>query len=101
MMLQTRKCWGSSNKSLVKFRRKSSVLSLLVYDHDQNDIEGKSGQILIILEFESETAALAFYNSPEYQAIVDLRVNASKGWVPVLPNLSYQPVKAIPKNSQT
>jgi len=56
-------------------------LKALVVDHEPQDIEGKSGQMMVILEFESEATAMAFYNSPEYQAIVDLRVNASKGWV--------------------
>ena len=78
----------TDSEMLGKYQQKSGQISpekfgvkLLVYDHDPKDIEGKSGQILVILEFESETAALAFYHSPEYQAIVDLRVNASKGWV--------------------
>lgn len=53
----------------------------LVIDHEPNDIEGQSGQRLNILEFESEQAAMAFYNSPEYQAVVDFRKNATKGWV--------------------
>jgi uncharacterized protein (DUF1330 family) len=58
-------------------------IKLLVYDHEPKDIEGKSGQMMVILESEAE--AMAFYNSPEYQAIVDLRVNASKGWVRSVP----------------
>ncbi len=53
---------------------------LLVADHEPNDIESKSGHTLVILEFESEEAAMQWYNSPEYQAIVNLRIDASEGW---------------------
>jgi uncharacterized protein (DUF1330 family) len=53
----------------------------MVIDYEPNDIEGQSGQRLIILGFESQDAAMAFYNSPEYQAVVDFRKNATKGWV--------------------
>ncbi|MEE9611217.1 MAG: DUF1330 domain-containing protein [Desulfatiglandales bacterium] len=54
---------------------------VLVVDHEPNDIEGKSGHTLIVLEFESEAAAMWWYNSPEYQAVVNFRIDASKGWL--------------------
>jgi len=53
----------------------------LVNDYEANDIEGKSGQILVIYEFESQAEALAFYRSPEYKSIVGLRKNSTEGWV--------------------
>lgn len=53
---------------------------VLVADHAPNDIEGESPRTLIILEFESEKAAMAWYSSPEYQAVVNLRLDATEGW---------------------
>lgn len=59
----------------------------LVVDHEPNDIEGQSDHTLIVLEFESEDAFNTWYNSPEYQAIVHLRLNATEGWARGAPNL--------------
>ena len=53
----------------------------LVVDNAPNDIEEGSRHTLVILEFESEQAAMRWYDSPEYQAIVRLRINASEGWL--------------------
>lgn len=52
----------------------------LVVDHKPNDIEGESSNTLILLEFESEEAFKTWYNSPEYQAVVNLRLDATEGW---------------------
>lgn len=52
----------------------------LILDHEPNDIEGNSARSLVVVEFESEEAAMQFYNAPEYQAIVNLRTNATDGW---------------------
>ncbi|MBT4503567.1 MAG: DUF1330 domain-containing protein [Gemmatimonadetes bacterium] len=53
---------------------------ILVVDHEPNYLEGNSRNTLVVLEFESEAAAMKWYNSPEYQAIVHLRIDASEGW---------------------
>ncbi len=53
---------------------------LVVVDREPNDIEGKSRHVLIILQFESEEAFKRWYNSPEYQAIINLRLDATEGW---------------------
>jgi uncharacterized protein (DUF1330 family) len=34
---------------------------------------------MVLLEFDSPERALAWYNSPEYQAILPIRLGASKG----------------------
>ena len=34
---------------------------------------------LVVIEFESSEAAKRFYNSPEYQAILPLRLAGAKG----------------------
>ena len=54
---------------------------ILVLDHAPNDIEGESRHTLVVLEFESEEAAMRWYNSPEYQAVVRLRLDATEGWM--------------------
>ena len=54
---------------------------ILVVDRAPNDIEEGSRHTLVILEFESEEAAMRWYNSPEYQAIVKLRIDATEGWI--------------------
>ncbi len=53
---------------------------LVVVDREPNDIEGESRHVLIILQFESEEAFKHWYNSPEYQAIINLRLDATEGW---------------------
>lgn len=58
---------------------------VLVVDHTPNAFEGESHRVLIILEFESEEAASRWYNSPEYQAVVNLRLNATEGWARGVP----------------
>ena len=53
----------------------------LIADYEPNDMEGKSREILVVLEFASRDAAMSWYNSPEYQAIIKLRTDAaSEGW---------------------
>ncbi len=54
---------------------------ILVVDGTPNDFEEGSRQTLVILEFESEQAAVRWYDSPEYQAIVKLRIDATEGWL--------------------
>ena len=58
---------------------------ILAADSEPNNLEGKSGRTFVILEFESEEAAMNWYNSSEYQAIVDLRLNATEGWARGVP----------------
>jgi len=45
-------------------------------------VEGEPAQVLVVLEFESREKAKAWYDSPEYDAIKQLRVDASAkgGW---------------------
>lgn len=54
---------------------------MLVVDHEPSDLEGKSRHTLVVLEFESEDAAMRRYNSSEYQAVIHLRTDASQGWL--------------------
>jgi uncharacterized protein (DUF1330 family) len=56
-------------------------MKALAVDHAPNNIEGEGPNDLVILEFDSEETAMRWYNSPEYQAIVHLRQEATEGWV--------------------
>ena len=49
----------------------------LVVNDDAEVIEGSPSPTVIVLKFESVEAAKAWYNSPEYQAIKPLRLNAT------------------------
>ena len=43
-------------------------------------IEGNPGNRTVVLEFDSREQYEAWYNSPEYQAILPLRVDNSEGF---------------------
>ena len=53
---------------------------VFVNNQAQNEIEGNSGRSLLVMEFESEAAAIRWYDSPEIQAITNLRIGATAGW---------------------
>ena len=54
----------------------------LVVNDDAEVIEGSPSPTVIVLKFESVEAAKAWYNSPEYQAIKPLRLNATTdSWI--------------------
>ena len=65
----------------------------LVVNDDVEVMEGSPASTLIVLKFESDEAAKKWFNSSEYQAIKDLRLNASAdGWAALsegfkMPNL--------------
>ena len=52
---------------------------VIVADFASQTIEGAPGPTTIVLKFASKEAALAWYHSPEYQAIIHLRTRNSEG----------------------
>ena len=59
----------------------ASGAKLVAFDAAAETIEGKPpGPQTVILEFESTEAAKAWYNSPEYQAVVGKRLAATEGF---------------------
>lgn len=62
----------------------ASGAKVLVVGHSDAISEGEPQAQTIVLEFESLEVAKNWYNSPEYQAIIDLRLNASEGGFGVL-----------------
>lgn len=55
--------------------------TVLAADYASQPLEGEPNHVTVILEFASRPAALAWYASPEYQAIVHLRTENSQGTV--------------------
>jgi uncharacterized protein (DUF1330 family) len=52
---------------------------ILVVDRDSTLLEGSAGKVTVVLRFATRAAATAWYESPEYQAIVGLRTDNSQG----------------------
>jgi uncharacterized protein (DUF1330 family) len=59
----------------------------IVRESNVNIIEGQPCPRIIIVEFESEAAALGWYNSPEYQEIIAMRLESTQGWMVIAPTL--------------
>lgn len=52
---------------------------LIVGDFESHVLEGASHPVTVVVKFPSEVAALDWYNSPEYLAVVNLRTDHSVG----------------------
>jgi uncharacterized protein (DUF1330 family) len=52
---------------------------IVVADFDSEGVEGDNGHVTVVLKFPSKAVARQWYNSPEYQAIIGLRVDNSEG----------------------
>ena len=51
----------------------------VVVDRDSMLLEGSAGEVTVVLKFATKAAAQAWYESPEYQAILHLRTDSSQG----------------------
>ncbi len=60
----------------------------LAVDFEPMDLDGTSLPGLAIVEFESVEAVQRFYNSPEYQAVIGLRLSSTDGWLRVVPEFT-------------
>ena len=52
-----------------------------VANNEATVLEGDAGERIVVLEFPSRDAALAWYKSPEYQAVIGKRLNSTKGFL--------------------
>lgn len=50
---------------------------IVVADFDAQCLEGEKRTVYVVLRFESEQSALAWYNDPEYDAPKKIRLDAS------------------------
>ena len=51
----------------------------IVIDRDSELLEGSAGKVTVVLRFATKSAAEAWYESPEYQAIRHLRTDNTEG----------------------
>ena len=52
---------------------------VIVADFESEAIEGDAGGVTVVLKFDSEDAARNWYQSPQYQRIIELRTSNSSG----------------------
>ena len=52
---------------------------IIAVDLDSEAMEGAANPVTVILKFPSKEAMKAWYNSPEYQAVIGLRTENSEG----------------------
>ena len=52
---------------------------ILAADFESEGIEGDAKQVTVVLKFSSKDAAKKWYQSPEYQRIIGLRLSNSEG----------------------
>ncbi len=57
---------------------------VLVADSDAQSLEGQASQINVVIRFDSEEAAMAWYNDPEYAPVRQIRLDATKNGVAML-----------------
>lgn len=50
---------------------------ILVAEYDAQMLEGDSGSTYVVLRFESEAAAMAWYNDPAYEPVKKIRLASS------------------------
>ena len=60
----------------------------LVVTNEATILEGDAGERVVVLEFPSRDAAMAWYQSPEYQAIIGMRLNSTKGFLALVDGFS-------------
>ncbi len=54
-------------------------VEVLVAEHDSTAIEGNPAKSTVVLRFDDRDAAMAWYNSDAYQAIISLRTDNTEG----------------------
>jgi uncharacterized protein (DUF1330 family) len=59
-------------------------LELLAFTESGEDVEGQApGSRVVVVKFPDKAAAMDWYNSPEYQAVVKLRIEGTDGFAMV------------------
>jgi uncharacterized protein (DUF1330 family) len=51
----------------------------VVVDRDSELLEGSAGKVTVVLRFATKEAATAWYESPEYRAVLHLRTDSTDG----------------------
>jgi uncharacterized protein (DUF1330 family) len=63
---------------------------ILVADYESEPLEGAPGSITVVIRFESKVALSNWYRSAEYQKIIGLRTENSKGMAVVVEELDLE-----------
>lgn len=64
---------------------------ILVADFDARALEGERRSVYVVLGFESEEAALKFYNDPEYEPVKKIRPDSTANGNAVISNRFVPP----------
>lgn len=59
-------------------------VEILVAGYDVKRLEGEPRQVNVVLKFESEEAAMNWYNDPEYAPFKKIRLDSTKNGMAVL-----------------
>ena len=57
---------------------------IVVADYDPKPIEGQSRNASVVLKFESEEACMNWYNDPEYQPVMQIRLKTTENGIATL-----------------
>ena len=57
---------------------------ILIADDEAKAIEGEGAGVNVVVKFESEVAAMNFYNDPDYQPVRQIRHDATKNGMVLL-----------------
>jgi uncharacterized protein (DUF1330 family) len=52
-------------------------VEILVADYEPKTLEGESRGVNVVLRFESEEAAMAWYHDPDYEPVKKIRLDSS------------------------
>ena len=58
-----------------------------VANNEATVIEGDAGERVVVMEFPTREAALDWYNSEDYQAVIGKRLNSTKGFLVLVDGL--------------
>ncbi len=56
----------------------------LVADYEAKTLEGQSRGVNVVLKFESEEAAMKWYNDPDYAPVKKIRIDSTKNATAIL-----------------
>ena len=57
---------------------------VLAADYDVKSLEGQASQVNVVIRFDSEKAAMGFYNDPEYAPVRQIRLDSTSNGVMML-----------------
>ncbi len=68
---------------------------ILVADYEATSIEGEGRGVNVVLRFESEEAAMKWYNDPDYEPVKKIRLDTTSNGTAVLAKQFVPPSRAF------